>query len=1422
MRLKNIILPLLAIPFLAAVLISCEDKGEPFSGMVPSVTIRQLNISAHSLTFSSESESSDLSVSSTNTSWEFTDIPSWITLSSLSGSNTAIIKVTVKENASTTSRVGIITLRSREDDWNYSTQLTVTQDRCSYSAVPQISSIVLDGAAGSKEVPVISNTDSWKVSVPSNASSWCSASKSADNVTVTVSANTTNVSRSVKIEVSTSESLEYITVTQRPANISSTTKNLTFPVGGGTESVSVQSDAGWTARTAYSWLEITPQTGPAGTVIVSVKALANNTTLDREGFVYLELSAQNRIEIPVRQEGIHLSVDRTELEFPVTSAKLQIQVTSNAPWKFCDGMPEWLTVTPSSGTGNASVTVEVKKNNNADSRQYRIYITPAAVDSPLEIDVFQAGHTLAADSTALHFSARAGQLTFQLESDADWVAGSDNGWISVSPTSGTGNETICVSATANESGTARTGIVSVEIEGRTIAIPVYQAGRYLTVSSKALDFTSKGGSTQVSLSSNVDWTIESGADWLSASLTGGSDDSSVTIKAKDNPSATPRSSYVTVKVQGLTPISIQATQAARYLRTSADTLTFFRRGGTSDAVLIETDGVCEITNTAAWITVNRLSATQFTVTAQDYTDGTEERQATLSLSLTDVVTGSVTKNVTVVQKDRVDMQYVDLGLSVKWATFNVGASSPEEYGDYFAWGETQPKSSYSWSTYKYCKGSDDSMTKYCNSSSYGYNGYTDNKTVLDPEDDAAHVNWGGDWRMPTTAEQDELCNTSNCTWTWTTLNGVNGYKVESKKSGYAGNYIFLPAAGYRSGTTLDIVGSYGYYWSSSLYARDPGYACGLDFDSGNVYWCSRSRNGGHSVRPVCPVPVTSISLNEQSVEIMEGGTETLTATVRYENGTTGNTATWTSSNTGVATVDQTGKVTAVSVGTCTISATSGSFTATCSVTVITTPTSSGSENGYEYVDLGLSVKWATCNVGATAPEGYGDYFAWGETSPKSDYRWSTYKYYNDSYDIMTKYCTNSSYGYTDNKTVLDMADDAAHVNWGGDWRMPTIAELDELRNTSNCTWTWTTMNGINGYKVVSKKSGFAGNYIFLPAAGYRSGTALGGVGSIGLYWSSSLYSSNPRSAYYLDFYSGNVDWDYNFRECGHSVRPVCPVPVTSISLNEQSVEIMEGGTETLTATVRYENGTTGNTATWTSSNTGVAAVDQTGKVAAVSVGTCTITATSGSCSATCSVIVKSSPYKYVDLGLSVKWATCNVGATKPEEYGDYFAWGETSPKSDYSWSTYKYCKGSSKKMTKYCSNGSYGYNGYTDNKTVLDLADDAAHVNWGGSWRLPTRAEQDELCNTSNCTWTRTTMNGVNGYKVVSKKSGYAGNWIFLPAAGYRYDTYLYNVGSDGYCWSSSLNTSTPGYACSLYFNSGSVGWYDDRSGGRSVRPICP
>ena len=197
------------------------------------------------------------------------------------------------------------------------------------------------------------------------------------------------------------------------------------------------------------------------------------------------------------------------------------------------------------------------------------------------------------------------------------------------------------------------------------------------------------------------------------------------------------------------------------------------------------------------------------------------------------------------------------------------------------------------------------------------------------------------------------------------------------------------------------------------------------------------------------------------------------------------------------------------------------------------------ENSHAYVDLGLSVKWATMNVGANKPEEYGDYFAWGETEPKSYYSWSTYKWCNGSSSTLTKYNTKSGCGTVDNNTQLDLSDDAARANWGGTWRTPTYDELSEL--CEQCTWIWTSQNGVNGYKVTSKSNG---NSIFLPAAGYRYDSSLIAAGSDAHYWSSSLCMDDPNSPdedlVYNMFFMLEVVYRYGeYRYSGFSVRPVC-------------------------------------------------------------------------------------------------------------------------------------------------------------------------------------------------------------------------------------------------------------------------------------------
>ena len=192
-------------------------------------------------------------------------------------------------------------------------------------------------------------------------------------------------------------------------------------------------------------------------------------------------------------------------------------------------------------------------------------------------------------------------------------------------------------------------------------------------------------------------------------------------------------------------------------------------------------------------------------------------------------------------------EYVDLGLpsGTLWATMNVGAKVPEEYGDYFAWGETAPKQVYSWSTYKWCNGESNSITKYCTFSNSGYNGFTDGKTELEPEDDAATVNWGSMAQMPSLTQIKELVNL--CSWEWTMRNQVYGQLV----TGPNGNTIFLPATGYSMDSSVYLGGSCGFSWTRTLGDGISGAACNLNYESGSVIWRNKySRNYGFTVRAV--------------------------------------------------------------------------------------------------------------------------------------------------------------------------------------------------------------------------------------------------------------------------------------------------------------------------------------------------------------------------------------------------------------------------------------------------------------------------------------------------------------------------------------------------------------------------------------------
>ena len=348
---------------------------------------------------------------------------------------------------------------------------------------------------------------------------------------------------------------------------------------------------------------------------------------------------------------------------------------------------------------------------------------------------------------------------------------------------------------------------------------------------------------------------------------------------------------------------------------------------------------------------------------------------------------------------------------------------------------------------------------------------------------------------------------------------------------------------------------------------------------------------------------------------------------------------------------------------------------------------------HEYVDLGLpsGTLWATCNIGADSPEESGNYFAWGETAPMTQFG-DPYNY--EGYD-----------GSEGSPNELLPEDDAATANWGSEWQIPNLRQFEELVNYLYTTAEWTTMNGVSGCKITSKSNG---NSIFLPAAGAMAGSF--GDPESGYYWTRTTYNIQMARGMKLDI--SEKRYRIYSRTYGSNIRPVR--------------------------------------------------------------------------------VLEEKEHEYVDLGLpsGTMWATCNVGAFIPEEYGDYFHWGETEQK------------------------GLAEAYSFKDNPQELLPENDAATANWGGDWRMPSIAQIEELVNELYTTTEWTTLNGINGRKITSKRNG---NSIFLPAAG----TLSY-TGEFGYYWSRSINKSDHNYAWSLRFDS-EVFNKDNRQRGEygSVRPVC-
>ncbi len=608
---------------------------------------------------------------------------------------------------------------------------------------------------------------------------------------------------------------------------------------------------------------------------------------------------------------------------------------------------------------------------------------------------------------------------------------------------------------------------------------------------------------------------------------------------------------------------------------------------------------------------------------------------------------------------------VDLGLSVKWAPFNFGASTETSVGYYVGWGDVTGLNQSTILNY--------------------FPVLHPTSDIVNGKYDIVHVLWGDEWRMPSLKEVNELIE--GCTWTYD--EAKNGWTVTSKKD--ATKSIFLPMQGYRNGENVSEADAIGAYWTGSLSKTDDKTASALILDGISNAPADYLRYLGLQIRPVYgayyegakvkSVTVTNCTKNDAYIQVTFEGSYADASEIGLCYGTTSN-----------IDPDQNNKVTGEVSGI----ADDGTYTFHLQNL---DPNTTYYFAGYivcqgqrnlgataslktkpkfpiaEMVDLGLSVKWAKWNIGASSEDEYGSLIAWGDNTGENT-SFVNNDYPNDYSDIAgTKY-------------------DVATTQWGDKWRMPTPAEFKELDKLTKEIVTFS--NGITAYKVTASN----GNYIYLPRGGYQTSKGTQDVNKSADYWT----SANTSQTFAQGVQIGKVSSTFETED--------------------------QKGWHMLIRPVYGDTGSDPDTPA-----TDEREFTEEGKQA-----------------------------KSVDLGLSVKWATYNLGTTSETEPGSYFSWASTTADTDFSLNQYQWYDASTQTFNVPSTN-------------ISDTDNDAAVKLWGGTWRMPTDEEVYELV--KNCTWTKTD----NGFKI----KGTNGNEIFLPFTGFYLGTSL-TSDTKCYYWTGSYN----------------------------------
>lgn len=668
---------------LASLLMGCsEDVYE--GAYKPSLESHYLSVYPRDFEFGNGEETKTGSITSENT-WSFSSIPSWLSLTPSSGNSDADFSIVSKTNESVSNREAVFYVSTNNTTSKIQRTLTASQTGSSpYITFPEYSSstITLEGKSDYLIIDVSSNIPDLTATF---SQSWASATynSEAKTVNVEIQANETNATRNGTLTVSSTQYSQNVklTISQLASGVTVLEGiAMSYDADGGSQTRTIKSDLPWTAQTTYPWIEFSPKSGNAGETIMTITTLPSYESDKRIGQIYFYFGNTEKKYIGITQTGRYLTATPNKITLSANdNSSEKLVIDSNIEWEVTS-CPEWLTLSQNNGNvGISNITITAQKNNSLNSRSANIVITDSQSGGiTSSIAVTQNGLDFGYDTT-LEFSWHQSSIELDIPLPGAWNAAVSDGWITLSDYSGSGNQILFVSVSKNESENPRSGKILFTSEGKTIEVVVVQTGQYIKLDNTSSEFSALGGSLSLMVASsmNTSWEIEypgTEKNWVHVEKI---NEEEYAIKIDYNPSSLNRNATFIIRptdndvsdiyAQG---VKLVIKQSGRTISCETSKISVFASGGTSQTYKISADGKYSIEKMSGdnWYTIVSDTTSQtFYIVVTDNTSNSD-RTGHIVLSLSELPNGeSVTLDIEVFQyRSGIHITFDDFDDDTKW------------------------------------------------------------------------------------------------------------------------------------------------------------------------------------------------------------------------------------------------------------------------------------------------------------------------------------------------------------------------------------------------------------------------------------------------------------------------------------------------------------------------------------------------------------------------------------------------------------------------------------------------------------------------------------------------------------------------------------------------------------------------------------